>query len=40
MKKIISVLLLLTLVMGLFAGCDLGGEQPTTAPKGNVRRGH
>ena len=35
MKKIISVLLLLTLVMGLFAGCDLSGNQPTTAPKGN-----
>ena len=35
MKKIISVLLLLTLVLGLFAGCDLTGTQPTTAPKGN-----
>ena len=27
MKKIISVLLLLTLVLGLFAGCDLTGTQ-------------
>lgn len=35
MKKIISVLLLLTLVLGLFAGCDMTGTQPTTAPKGN-----
>ena len=37
MKKFISMLLLLTLVMGLFAGCDLGNETPTTvpAPQGN-----
>ena len=39
MKKIISVLLLLTLVLGLFAGCDLTGTQPTTAPKGNSLEG-
>ena len=35
MKKIISMLLMLTLVLGLFAGCDKDGQNPTTEPKGN-----
>ena len=37
MKKFVSMLLLLTLVMGLFAGCELGDKNPTTvpAPQGN-----
>ena len=32
MKKFVSMLLLLTMVMGLFAGCDLGSKNPTTTP--------
>ena len=32
MKKFVSILLLLTLVMGLFAGCELGSKDPTTTP--------
>ena len=32
MKKIIALLLALTLCMGLFAGCDLNNTKPTEAP--------
>ena len=32
MKKIIALLLALTLCVGLFAGCDLNNTKPTEAP--------